>query len=99
MGWRFVNPAMQEQFGTDSMPQTAENVAHDYNVCREDQDAFALRSQQRAAKAQGNGVLAAEIVPVVPPGGGDRLVEADEHPRETTAEKLAALRPLFPAAR
>jgi len=98
LGWRFVNPAMEEQFGTDSMPQTAENVARDYDVCRADQDAFALRSQQRAAKAQANGVLAAEIVPVeVPAGRGQtRLVEADEHPRETTAEKLAALRPLFP---
>ncbi|MGA3525177.1 3-oxoadipyl-CoA thiolase [Melissospora conviva] len=98
LGWRFVNPAMEEQFGTDSMPQTAENVARDYDVSRADQDAFALRSQQRAAKAQANGVLAAEIVPVeVPAGRGQtRLVEADEHPRETTAEKLAALRPLFP---
>ncbi|MGA3538278.1 3-oxoadipyl-CoA thiolase [Micromonosporaceae bacterium DT194] len=98
LGWRFVNPVMEEQFGTDSMPQTAENVARDYDVSRADQDAFALRSQQRAAKAQANGVLAAEIVPVeVPAGRGQtRLVEADEHPRETTAEKLAALRPLFP---
>lgn len=93
IGWRFINPAMQERFGTDSMPETAENVAADFEIKREDQDAFALRSQQRAAAAQANGRLAREILPVsIPQRRGDPLVvERDEHPRETTLEKLAGL--------
>ena len=97
IGWRFVNPAMQEQYGTDSMPQTAQNVADDFAISREDQDAFALRSQDRAAKAQASGRLAREIVPVpVPQNKGEpAVVTRDEHPRETSAERLAGLRPLF----
>jgi len=98
IGWRFVNPSMQQQYGTDSMPQTAQNVASDYNISREEQDAFALRSQERTAKAQANGRLAREIAPVpVPQRKGEPVViSRDEHPRETSAEILAGLRPLFP---
>ncbi|MDQ1482758.1 MAG: hypothetical protein QOF35_834 [Actinomycetota bacterium] len=98
IGWRFVNPAMQEKYGTDPMPQTAQNVADEYDVSRSDQDAFALRSQERTAKAQGNGRLAREIVPVpVPQKKGEPVVVSrDEHPRETSLERLASLRPLFP---
>ena len=97
IGWRFVNPAMQEQYGTDSMPQTAQNVADEYAISREDQDAFAVRSQDRAAKAQASGRLAREIVPVQVPQkkGEPAVVTRDEHPRETSAERLAGLRPLF----
>ena len=97
IGWRFVNPAMQEQYGTDSMPQTAQNVADEYAISREDQDAFAVRSQDRAAKAQANGRPAREIVPVQVPQkkGEPAVVTRDEHPRETSAERLAGLRPLF----
>lgn len=91
IGWRFVNRLMKAQYGVDSMPETAENVAEDFNVSREDQDAFALRSQTRAAAARDR--LDDEIVPVeVPQRRGDPAVVAqDEHPRATTAEKLAAL--------
>lgn len=98
IGWRFVNPRMVEGFGVDSMPQTAQNVADEWGVAREDQDAFALRSQQRAAAAIASGRLAREIVPVpVPQRRGEPvLVDTDEHPRETTLEKLAALKPIFP---
>ena len=100
IGWRFVNPLMQEQYGTDGMPQTAQNVADEYDISREDQDTFALRSQERAAKAQANGRLAREIVPVpvpVPQRKGEPVVVSrDEHPRATSAETLAGLRPLFP---
>ncbi len=98
IGWRFVNPEMDRLHGTDSMPQTAQNVADDHGVSREDQDAFALRSQERTAKAQASGRLAREIAPVpVPQRKGDPvLVERDEHPRETSLEALAKLRPLFP---
>jgi acetyl-CoA C-acetyltransferase len=98
IGWRFVNPAMREQYGTDAMPKTGQNVADDHNISREDQDAFALRSQDRAAKAQANGRLAREIVPVsVPQRKGEPVVVSrDEHLRETMAETLAGLRPLFP---
>ncbi|WP_289151050.1 3-oxoadipyl-CoA thiolase [uncultured Salipiger sp.] len=94
IGWRFVNPLMKAQYGVDSMPETAENVAEDFNVSREDQDAFALRSQQRAAEAQANGRLAREITPVsIPQRKGDPVVvDRDEHPRATTAEGLAKLR-------
>jgi 3-oxoadipyl-CoA thiolase len=98
IGWRFVNPRMQELHDTDSMPQTAENVAREFDVSREDQDLFALRSQERAAKAMANGRLAREITPVpVPQRKGDPvLVDRDEHPRETSLEALSRLRPLFP---
>ena len=94
IGWRFVNPLLKAQYGIDSMPETAENVAEDFNISREDQDAFAFRSQQRAAAAQKNGRLAAEIVPVtIPQRKGDpKVVELDEHPRETTLEKLGSLK-------
>ncbi len=93
IGWRFVNKLMKEQYGIDSMPETAENVAEEFQIARADQDAFALRSQERAAAAQANGRLAKEIVPVsIPQRKGDPIiVEKDEHPRQTTLEKLAAL--------
>ena len=92
IGWRFVNAALQTVYGTDSMPETAENVAIDYGVSRADQDAFALRSQERAAKAAASGRFREEIVPVpVPRRSGDAMVETDEHPRETSLEALAAL--------
>ena len=93
IGWRFINPLMQRQYGTDSMPETAENVAEEFNISREDQDAFALRSQQRAAAAIANGTLAKEIFPVeVAQRRGDPILfDTDEHPRATSAEKLAAL--------
>jgi 3-oxoadipyl-CoA thiolase len=94
IGWRFVNPLMKAKYGVDSMPETAENVAADFKVSREDQDAFALRSQQRAAAAIAAGRLAEEIVPVaIPQKKGDPvLVARDEHPRETTLEALAKLK-------
>jgi 3-oxoadipyl-CoA thiolase len=97
IGWRFVNPAMDKAYGTDSMPQTGQNVADDYGVDRAAQDAMALASQTKAAAAQANGRLAGEITPVtVPQRKGDPLVvDCDEHPRATTAEALAKLRPLF----
>jgi acetyl-CoA acetyltransferase family protein len=91
IGWRFVNPALKRAHGTDSMPETAENVASDFGISREDQDRFALRSQQRALTAQAAGFFAAEIVPVTLGGGAGRCVTADEHPRATTLEALAAL--------
>src|SRR5690606_5207239 len=93
IGWRFINPLVQQQFGTDSLPETAENVAAEFGISREDQDAFALASQQKAAAAQANGRLAKEIVPVtIPQRRGEPLVvERDEHPRETSMEQLAAL--------
>jgi len=95
IGWRFINPAMRKAYGVDSMPETAENVATDYGVNRQDQDAFALRSQQRAAAAQANGFLAGEITPVEILGkAGPTLVDRDEHPRETTLEALAKLKPI-----
>src|SRR3712207_1869692 len=95
IGWRFVNPRMQEVHGVDSMPETAENVAQDYQISRRDQDTFALRSQQKAAKAQASGRFAAEIVSVpIPQRKGDPVVvDRDEHPRETTLEALAKLKP------
>jgi acetyl-CoA acetyltransferases len=97
IGWRFVNPLMHQQFGTDSMPETAENVAELLNISRADQDAFALRSQQRTAQAQQNGILAQEIVPVLVAGkkGAVTEINVDEHPRETTLEQLAALKTPF----
>ena len=91
MGWRFVNPKMKEAYGTDSMPETAENVAELYRVTRETQDCFALRSQQRAAKAIAEGRFADELIPA-------RTVTADEHPRpSTTLEALAKLKPVVRA--
>ncbi|WP_455826261.1 3-oxoadipyl-CoA thiolase [Pseudomonas graminis] len=95
IGWRFINPLMKAQYGVDAMPQTADNVADDYNVSRADQDAFALRSQQRTAAAQAAGYFAEEIVPVrVAHKKGETLVEHDEHPRDTTLEALAKLKPV-----
>jgi len=99
IGWRFVNPLMKARYGVDNMPETAENVATDFNVSRADQDAFALRSQQRAAAAIAAGRLAEEIVPVVVHSKkGDAVtVDRDEHPRETTLEALARLKPIVRA--
>jgi len=96
IGWRFVNPLMKKQYGVDSMPETGDNVAIDYKISREDQDAFAVRSQAKAAAAQENGRLAKEITPVsVPQRKGDPVVVAkDEHPRVTTLETLAKLKPI-----
>ena len=95
IGWRFVNPVMEKHYGIDSMPETAENVAAQFNIAREDQDAFALRSQQRWAEANRTGFFKGEIVPVaVPQKKGDpKLIETDEQPRpDTTSEALARLR-------
>ncbi len=93
IGWRFVNPLMKAQYGVDSMPETGENVAEDFQISRVDQDAFAFRSQAKASAAQGNGRLAREIVPVtIPRRKGDPIVvDRDEHPRATTMEVLAGL--------
>jgi 3-oxoadipyl-CoA thiolase len=93
IGWRFVNPLLKSKIGIDSMPETAENVAADFRIGREDQDRFALRSQERALAAQANGALAAEIVPVSVPGkkGESVTVNRDEHPRATSLESLARL--------
>src|SRR5690606_3812200 len=94
IGWRFINPLMQAQYGVDSMPETGENVAEDFAISRADQDAFALRSQQRVVAAQANGRLAKEIVPVtIPVRKGDAIiVDIDEHPRaDTTLEALSRL--------
>jgi 3-oxoadipyl-CoA thiolase len=93
IGWRLVNPLMKQQYGIDSMPETGENVAVEFGVSRADQDAFALRSQQRASRAQRDGTLAQEIVPVAIPSkkGDPVIVERDEHPRETTLQALAKL--------
>lgn len=93
IGWRFVNPAMQERHGTDSMPETAEHVASDFSISRQDQDAFALRSQQRAAAAISAGYFNDEIMPVTVTQrkGSAIVVSSDEHPRETSLEKLASL--------
>ena len=99
MGWRFVNPALDRLYGTETMPRTAENVAEDHSINRADQDAFALRSQQRAAAAQLNGFFAEEIIPVTVSGkrrGETMDVSSDEHPRgDTTIEALQKLKPLF----
>jgi acetyl-CoA acyltransferase len=93
LGWRFVNPVMKQQYGIDSMPETAENVAAEFGIARADQDAFALRSQQRYAAARAGGYFAGEIVPVTIPGRkGDTVITEDEHPRETTLEALAKLK-------
>jgi acetyl-CoA acyltransferase len=97
IGWRFVNPAMKANYGTDSMPETAENVAEEWRISREDQDAFALQSQRRAAEAVSNGILAEEIVPVTVSAkkGEQVVVQRDEQPRpDTTLEGLAKLKPI-----
>jgi 3-oxoadipyl-CoA thiolase len=98
IGWRFINPLMKAQYGVDSMPETGENVAEDYQVTRADQDAFAVRSQQRAGKAIASGFFAKEIVPVEIAGrkGEVAKVDKDEHPRpDTTLEQLAKLKTPF----
>jgi acetyl-CoA acyltransferase len=99
IGWRFINPLMKKQYGVDSMPETAENVADDYKVNREDQDAFAVRSQAKASAAQASGRLAKEIVAVtIPQRKGDPIiVDKDEHPRATSMEALAKLKPIVRA--
>jgi 3-oxoadipyl-CoA thiolase len=96
IGWRFVNKRLREEFGIDSMPETAENVAEQYQVTREEQDRFAAESQRRAAQAQANGRLAAEIVPVTIPQrrGEPVVVDRDEHPRDTNVDALSKLRPI-----
>ncbi|NJC04629.1 3-oxoadipyl-CoA thiolase [Sphingomonas kaistensis] len=96
IGWRFVNPKMRDAYGDDTMPSTAENVADEFSISREDQDLFALRSQEKTAAAQGNGRFAAEIVGVDIPGrkGEVTTVDRDEHPRLTPLDKLAALKPI-----
>ena len=99
IGWRFVNPLMQSLYGVDSMPETGENVAAQYQISRQDQDAFAFRSQQRAARALASGVFAQQIVPVIIPGDKKgapaQIVDRDEYPRpETTLEGLAKLKPV-----
>jgi 3-oxoadipyl-CoA thiolase len=99
IGWRFVNPKMKGAYGDDTMPSTAENVAQEFGISREDQDAFAVRSQEKAASAQANCRLGAEIVPVtIPQRKGDPLVVGrDEHPRRTSVEALAKLKPIVRA--
>jgi 3-oxoadipyl-CoA thiolase len=96
LGWRFVNPLMREHYGVESMPQTGDNVAEDFGISREDQDAFALRSQQRTAAAQASGFFAEEIVPVrIAHKKGETVVDTDEHPRaDTSLEGLARLKPV-----
>jgi 3-oxoadipyl-CoA thiolase len=96
IGWRFVNPKMKSAYGDDTMPSTAENVAQEFQISRADQDAFAVRSQAKAAAAQANGRFDAEIVPVsIPQRKGDPVVvNRDEHPRETNVEALGKLRPI-----
>src|SRR5262245_40441014 len=98
IGWRFINPLMKAQYGVDSMPETGENVAEEFQVSRTDQDAFAFRSQQRAGQAIASGYFAEEIVPVPAPGGkaGPIMVDQDEHPRpDTTLDALAKLKTPF----
>jgi len=99
IGWRFVNKLMQAQYGIDSMPQTAENVADDYHINRQDQDLFALASQTKTASAQQQGLFADEITPVTiaQKKGDARVVDQDEHPRATTLAALAALKPIVRA--
>jgi 3-oxoadipyl-CoA thiolase len=97
IGWRFINPLMKQQYGVESMPETGENVAEEFQISRADQDAFAARSQQKAAKAQAAGYFAKEIVPVQAPGGkaGPITIDKDEHPRaDTTLESLGKLKPV-----
>ncbi|MBT8063906.1 MAG: 3-oxoadipyl-CoA thiolase [Gammaproteobacteria bacterium] len=98
MGWRFINNKLDRAYGTETMPQTAENLASEFDISREDQDRFALWSQEKAAAAQRDGRLAGEICPVSVPRRKQEplIVDRDEHPRETSLEKLAQLRTLFP---
>ncbi|MBE3072128.1 MAG: 3-oxoadipyl-CoA thiolase [Acidobacteria bacterium] len=97
MGWRFVNPEMEARYGVDTMPETAENLAREKGISREDQDAYALRSQQRTARARAEGRFASELLPVdVAIGTETKRVEADEHPRpDTTLDQLARLKPIL----
>ena len=97
IGWRFINPAMKSAYGVDAMGETAENLAEERQISREDQDAFAMRSQNRAARAIANGRLAREIAPyaITNRKGEVTQVSRDEHPRETTLDKLASLKPIF----
>ncbi len=97
MGWRFINPKLDKRYGTDAMPQTAENLASQYGISRDAQDRFALKSQQKAASAQEDGRLSEEIIPVTIPGrkGPPIIVDKDEHLRSTSLEKLTQLNPLF----
>ena len=97
IGWRFVNGLMKTMYGTDSMPETGENVAEEFQISRADQDAFALRSQQKAARAQASGFFAREIAPLtLKPRKGETIIDTDEHPRpDTTAEMLAKLKTPF----
>ncbi|MGN0936753.1 3-oxoadipyl-CoA thiolase [Acinetobacter amyesii] len=100
MGWRFINPILKQMYGVETMPQTAENVAEQFNINRADQDAFALESQRRTAAAQANGFFEKEIIPVIIPQrkGDPLIVDTDEHPRaSTTAEGLAKLKPVVKA--
>jgi 3-oxoadipyl-CoA thiolase len=99
IGWRFVNPKMKEAYGDDTMPSTAENVAQEFQISREDQDAFAVRSQDKTARAQASGRLAAEIVAVeiAQRKGDPHVVDSDEHPRATSMEALAKLKPIVRA--
>lgn len=96
LGWRFVNPQMKDRYGVEAMPQTGDNVAEDFGISREDQDAFALRSQQRTAAAQASGFFAEEIVPVrIAHKKGETVVDTDEHPRaDTSLEALGKLKPV-----
>lgn len=97
MGWRFINKKLEKEYGTDAMPQTAENLASELNISREDQDKFAFLSQEKAAKAIAAGYISTEIIPVtVPQRKKDPIIfSADEHPRASTLEKMATLRPIF----
>ncbi len=99
MGWRFINPKLKEMYGVETMPQTAENLAEQFNINRADQDQFALTSQRRTAAAQARGFFDKEIIPVViPQRKGDAVVvDKDEHPRATTTEALAKLKPVVKA--
>ncbi len=99
IGWRFINKNLEKKYGSDSMIETAENIAQDYHISREDQDKFAFWSQKKADEAQKNGKLAQEIIPVILPQrkGDPVVVDTDEHPRMTSLEKLAALKPITTA--
>ena len=98
MGWRFVNPRLHEQYGTETMPETAENLARVFSIAREDQDKFALWSQQKAAAAQEDGSLAGETCPVTVARRKQEplVIDRDEHPRQTSLEKLSQLKPIYP---
>lgn len=95
LGWRFVNPIIQKKYGTESMIETAENIAQEFNICREDQDKFALWSQEKAKISQENGLFKDEIIPVEINNKEKIIIEVDEHPRNTTLEKLSSLKPIL----